>query len=152
MSICGRSLAGIWFSHRRNDAPDRAPVSEFPAPSATLPWSARLTVSGPAPSQSRAAKRRPGHSQVHELQLQPDVSDISHPALVDPDQCHAVRQIGIHRPGVIRVRCGHHELPPPQAKQIVLAHESGTADQRQLARPFQQNGRRALAVEIAPQD
>src|ERR1039458_9137520 len=63
------------------------------------------------------------HSQVDELSLQPDVSDIGHPELIDSGQLHAPRQIQIDLQRVLGIR-GRYELPRLHRQQVILPHDS----------------------------
>lgn len=56
-------------------------------------------------------------------QLQPDVGDVGHPELVDAGGRHPSRQVRIDRPSVVGICRHHHELPPAQTKQVILAHD-----------------------------
>ena len=52
------------------------------------------------------------------------VGDIGDPQLVDPRQFHVPGKVGVNTKIVIGIRGGHYKLAPPQAKQVVFAHDA----------------------------
>ncbi len=55
--------------------------------------------------------------------LQPDVGDIGYPQLIQPRQRHLSGQVRVDVVSVVGVG-GHHELPFPEAEQVVFPHDA----------------------------
>jgi hypothetical protein len=58
--------------------------------------------------------------------LQPNISNISHPELIDASQLHPLGKVQIHLKLVFRIS-RHHEGAPLHCQQIVIPHESSHA-------------------------
>jgi hypothetical protein len=78
-------------------------------------------IQGPADHSPREGIQY--DSQIDELRLQPDVSDVGDPELVDAGRLHRPGRVRVDRLIVVRVRGDDGELSPPQAEQIVLPHD-----------------------------
>ena len=109
--------------HDRNDAPNlvaaAVPRSPVPAPRSA---SALASVRLQCPAHHLARERIQDHRQVNKLRLQPNVSDISHPELIDAGQLHPTGQIQIDLQLMIGIR-GDHERPRLHGQQVVFPHQ-----------------------------
>jgi hypothetical protein len=89
-----------------------------------LSAAARLQMGLQGPSDYAPAKRVEHDGEIGELFPHANVGDVGHPELVEAGQDDVARQVRHHPPAVVRVGRGRHEGSPPQAQQIVLAHEA----------------------------
>jgi hypothetical protein len=78
------------------------------------------------PADHLARERIQDHGQKHPLAMQPNVSDVSHPKLVDASQFHPTGQVEIHLQVVIGIR-GDPERPWLHGQQVVLTHQPRNA-------------------------
>ena len=130
----------------RNDAPSLAAAAVPRSPAPAPPWQARGQRSIQRPAHHLARESIQDHRQVNELCLQPNVSDVGHPELIDAGQLHPAGEIQIDLQLMLGIR-GDHEGPRLHRQQVVFPHQPRHAFVvHQHPAPTQFCGHPAIAV------